>query len=442
MNIFNSSLSLILALFFSTTIVHAQCGNLYIAGLVDGPLPGGSPKAIQLCATGNIADLSIYGLESVPNGTGSTDLEEYTFTSESLSTGDCVWLTNNQDQFLAYFGFAACYENNVISVNGDDALLLYCNGEVVDVAGDPNNDGSSTAWEYTDGWMYASDTNQNSTFDENQWTYSGPNALDASNTNAEASAPYPNLVINCQMVDCPNLDLNIDDPSDDGDASTNNDVVTSACLCEGMDTGLDNCGTPVWEVISPIPNINASNNFGQWEVIADGFSVNGYCGLDCVEPVSTWLVYGPLNLSSTSTLNLVFEASESFGTTDLEIKYTANYASACPDNATWTTAGTISGFGAANIDLSSASGTAVYIGIDYTDDGADGFSAWDLTNFQLLANTCPNVGTPIVSNCNTGLGCTAATACNYDASANIDDGSCYSDCGLCLALCGIGCNIN
>jgi len=426
MKIVNTFLSIVVALFFSTNIAQAQCGNLYIAGLIDGPLPSGTPKAIQLCATGNIANLSIYGLESVSNGNGSSGSEEFTFTAESLSNGDCIWLTNNQVQFFTYFGFAACYEDNVINVNGDDALLLYCNGTVVDVAGDPDNDGSGMAWEYTDGWMYAGDTNANATFNDAEWTYSSPNALDGSNTNAEAATPYPNTTADCSTmgVGCPNLNLNVGDPCDDGDATTTNDVVTAACECQGTGSGLAVCDTIFWEVASPLPNPNANSNNGEWTAIANGFSVNGYCGGGCIEPVSTWLVYGPYNLSGVSELDLTFEAAENFGGTDLTVAYTTNYSSACPSTANWTTAATVTDPGTIEVDLSAASGTQVYIGIEYTDDGADGYSDWDLTGFQLLADNCPTVGTPITSNCNTMAGCTDASACNYNSSANFNDGSC------------------
>jgi len=219
---------------------------------------------------------------------------------------------------------------------------------------------------------------------------------------------------------------NIGDACDDGDITTNTDVWISCTTCQGMSSGLDNCDAPVWEVISPTLNVNAFNNFGEWESITNGFSANGFCGSGCAEPVSTWLVYGPLNLSNTSALNLVFDASEAFGVTDLNIVYTTDYSSACPTTTTWTTVGTVTDNGLVNVDFSEASGSQVYIGIDYTDDGTDGFSAWNLTNFQFLANVCPSVGTPIVSNCGNNLGCTTASACNYDPDAEIDDGSCIN----------------
>ena len=51
--------------------------DLVITGVVDGPLSGGTPKAIELYATTDIADLSIYGFGSANYGGGS-DGEELT----------------------------------------------------------------------------------------------------------------------------------------------------------------------------------------------------------------------------------------------------------------------------------------------------------------------------------------------------------------------------
>ena len=41
--------------------------NLVITGVVDGPLSGGLPKAIELCVLSDITDLSSYGIGSANN---------------------------------------------------------------------------------------------------------------------------------------------------------------------------------------------------------------------------------------------------------------------------------------------------------------------------------------------------------------------------------------
>lgn len=63
--------------------------DLMITGVIDGPLPGGVPKAVQLIALTDIADLSIYGLGSANNG-GGTDGEEYTFPAVAVGAGAVI----------------------------------------------------------------------------------------------------------------------------------------------------------------------------------------------------------------------------------------------------------------------------------------------------------------------------------------------------------------
>lgn len=182
--------------------LNGQCGNLYIAGVIDGPLPGGNPKGVQLCATGNITDLSIFGVGSANNGGGS-DGQEYTFPAENIAAGSCFWLTESTNtEFNDWFGFDPCYANiSALAINGDDAIELFCSGSVVDVFGDINTDGTGECWEYLDGWAKAADAVQTTTFDCAEWTFSGINALDGESTNATATTPYPNA----SPQTCPSL---------------------------------------------------------------------------------------------------------------------------------------------------------------------------------------------------------------------------------------------
>jgi len=192
---------LILSLFLGVLpfLLHGQCSNLYIGGAIDGPLSGGTPKALQLCTSGPIADLSIYGIETVTDGDGSTGIE-YTFPPDALNAGDCIWVTTGNTSFNDFFGFTACYESFEVSNNGDDSFILYCNGAIVDVLGDPNTDGTGQTWEYLDGWVAANDAVPNPVFNDAEWIYSGVNALDNEMTNAAAVTPYPNAIDNCSIA--------------------------------------------------------------------------------------------------------------------------------------------------------------------------------------------------------------------------------------------------
>ncbi|RCL75087.1 MAG: hypothetical protein DBW72_03665, partial [Flavobacteriales bacterium] len=64
---------------------------LIITGVIDGPLSGGVPKAVELYALSDIGDLSEYGLGSANNG-GGTDGQEFTFPSVSVNQGEYIYV--------------------------------------------------------------------------------------------------------------------------------------------------------------------------------------------------------------------------------------------------------------------------------------------------------------------------------------------------------------
>lgn len=165
--------------------------SLILTGVVDGPLPGGIPKAIELYVTADIADLSLYGVGSANNGGGS-DGEELTL-SGSATAGDFLYVASEQPNFNTFFGFDPDFTGGAANINGDDAIELFFNGAVIDVFGDINVDGSGEPWEYLDGWAYRNDGTgpDGTTFSLPSWSFSGPNALDGETTNATAATPFP-----------------------------------------------------------------------------------------------------------------------------------------------------------------------------------------------------------------------------------------------------------
>ena len=166
--------------------------ELVISGVVDGPLSGGVPKAIEIYVVSDVADLSIFGVGGANNG-GGTDGEEFTFPAVAASAGDFIYVASEAAGFTTFFGFAPDYTSFAASINGDDAIELFKNGSVTDVFGDINVDGSGEAWEYLDGWAYrVSGTGPDgSTFILANWTFSGPNALDGETSNGSAATPFP-----------------------------------------------------------------------------------------------------------------------------------------------------------------------------------------------------------------------------------------------------------
>jgi hypothetical protein len=153
--------------------------SLVISGVVDGPLAGGRPKAVELYASTDIADLSIYGFGVANNGGGS-DGEEL-MLSGNAAAGQYLYVSAETAEFENVFGFTPDFVNSfVVSINGDDALELFENGELIDTFGEIDVPGTGQPWEYTDSWAYRTDDAglDGSPFSIANWYFGGPNALD------------------------------------------------------------------------------------------------------------------------------------------------------------------------------------------------------------------------------------------------------------------------
>jgi len=132
----------------------ATTGDLVITGVIDGPLTGGLPKAVELYVANDIPDLSIYAVGSANNG-GGTDGEEFTLPAASAVAGEFIYLATEATGFTDFFGFAPDYvDGDATLINGDDAIELFMNGVVVDVFGEIDLSGTGQPWDYLDGWAY------------------------------------------------------------------------------------------------------------------------------------------------------------------------------------------------------------------------------------------------------------------------------------------------
>jgi len=178
----------------SVTVAVAQ-SDLVLTGVFDGPLTGGTPKAVELYVINDIADLSIYGIGSANNG-GGTDGEEFTFPAGTVSAGEYIYLGHegsNTGSFATFFGIGPDFLTSAVNVNGDDAIELFMNGSVVDVFGDSGTDGTNQGWEYLDGWAYRMDATgpDGSAWTISNWTFSGINIIDGATTNGSSELPFP-----------------------------------------------------------------------------------------------------------------------------------------------------------------------------------------------------------------------------------------------------------
>ena len=149
------------------------------------------PKAIELYATADIPDLSSYGVGFAQNGGGS-DGVEFTFPPEAsaVAAGSYISVSYEEAGFLAYFGEAPDFVSGSAVINGDDAIELFFDGQVVDAYGDVNVAGGD--WNYMDGWSYRRDASSpNTVFNIADWTLSGVNAVDSCSSNGACTSVFP-----------------------------------------------------------------------------------------------------------------------------------------------------------------------------------------------------------------------------------------------------------
>lgn len=164
--------------------------DLILTGVIDGPLSGGLPKALEFYVVNDIADLSTFGVSRT-----NADDVDYNFPAVSATAEDYIYLTRDSAGFHDYFGFAADFitTSNAANGNGDDAYLLFEQLSQIDAFGEANMDGTGTPWEYQDSWAYRKDGTgpDGDVFVVDNWLFGTPNILDGSSTNADATSPFP-----------------------------------------------------------------------------------------------------------------------------------------------------------------------------------------------------------------------------------------------------------
>ena len=441
-------------LLFSILISGLSFGqDMIITGAFDGPLTGGSPKAVEIYVINDIADLSTYGIGSANNG-GGTDGEELSF-SGSATAGDFIYVAYEAaaGDFNTYFGFAPDFTDpTAVNVNGDDALELFYNGAVIDTFGDINTDGTGTAWDYLDGWAYRNNSTgpDGTSFVLSNWSFSGINATDGCTDNTTCSSVFPigtftysgtpcgtalgTATFTCAATTTANTDgvtVNIPYTGSDAtitsvtttsggtvggdDPATNTDgTITITGLTEGSDWDITlnggNCdGITVSGTVSAaeclptactdltgvsnqfdIVQITANDETDNWSLSSGEYYINGYCSGCTNATTDSWLVFGPIDMSSAINTELVFNSVEGYSGSDLVVFYTESYSGA-PDTTSWTTAQTITSGsdGYYNIGIPST-GSSVYLGIQYV-DGDGTYSSWTLSNAGIYADSCPTL---------------------------------------------------
>ena len=193
--------------------------GLVISSVVDLTVPegGSSGKGIQLTAIADVPDLSIYAVGVANNGGGTDGMEIDSLPAISLAQGETYWIIRDPSAYAAYFGADTVFAtgtdgpdyhvHNSVALNGDDAVELFMNGVIVDMFGDPNVDGTGTAWEYKDSFVTRNaGSPPGDVFDQSQWTVAlfgeagfvageaGDECSDGSTNNCDsACGPHPSF---------------------------------------------------------------------------------------------------------------------------------------------------------------------------------------------------------------------------------------------------------
>jgi|TARA_B100000780_G_scaffold147164_1_gene102834 hypothetical protein len=147
---------LLFATLFSTSFLSAQdCSELFFSEYVEGY---GQNKAIEIYnPTLSTIDLSIYKVERYSNGSTNSSGGGVTPLSGMLASGDAFVLTNGDTDTSGQFGYCdqALYSlgdmhagpyPSPMHMNGDDAIVLSKDANIIDVIGRVGEQPSSGAW--------------------------------------------------------------------------------------------------------------------------------------------------------------------------------------------------------------------------------------------------------------------------------------------------------
>ena len=415
--------------------------NLILQGIIDFNVPegGANGRALHFLATGEIADLSIYGF-GIANGGGGSDGQEYTFEAIQVAAGDDILVLRNTTAMSNYLGdcyaaFEHIYTNTGVNGSGDDAIELFMNGSVVETFGDIQNDGTGEVWEYTDSWAYKVD---------DDWTYGALNCTDNSTTIFNSSCLYP-ICSDYSSDGCTNdLACNYDETASTDDGS-----------CTFFESGSTSLTFPLY--YNAVENEENGEEYDSYPVVMNedgtliGYDEENYNYRVCENGASysyTGTFYDGYEGTGTwdpSSLEITGAYYESFFEETISFTYTYIPIPTCTSEETLLTV-----LGGAHLvekswTITECDGTEIASGgapyaqcinleenyiINLVDDIGDGDGTgdgWDGTEMTIADQTYTiqdgasesySLGSCSIE------GCTESFACNYDETANTNDGSC------------------
>lgn len=201
---------LLMAAALSVLLASSAKADLLITGVVDGTQTGGNPKAIELVATSNIADLSDFWILRDTNGTSGgpfTVSSSFNLPSVALSAGDFYYVYGNSDTvtYLESEGFgdtgsSTAVLNGVANHNGDDILALSTSINAADVfdafglLGQGDTDFAANSYAYRQAGTAANATGVSDAGNFDITSYSDAGLTSTFGTYAVSAVPEPSSI--------------------------------------------------------------------------------------------------------------------------------------------------------------------------------------------------------------------------------------------------------
>ena len=215
---------------------------MVLGGLVDMTLPNGNEiKGIELWANQDITDISHYGIEISQNGNGSSGIIN-TLPASSVSSGEKILISPDVQAYSDYFG--NCFENydEIINIpsssgfdfDGNDAVSLYFNNEIIERFGHPHINGNGTAWDYSNSWAYKDSSLGSFNFSGGSWLFGDANCGNSTNYLYDSPCPYPicaNYLSTAKTIESATLNV-FPNPATDQLTMVSNEIIDEITLLD------------------------------------------------------------------------------------------------------------------------------------------------------------------------------------------------------------------
>jgi hypothetical protein len=219
-----------------TLTVNEPIPGIIVSEVVDGDLPGGTPKHVEITNCGNID--WVFGTDDVLNiyFNGSTAVgTAISLGGIALAAGDSYVIATSRNSGItqyqaAYLGNDADLYVDQDFGNGDDVYSLELGTVVHDTYGWIGVDGTGQSWEYTNSYAYSKPYRAPNAgvFDPDSWIFGGVDAL------AAASDPERHALLRARTTPgrhvCAGIVGVACDSDNDGDADLNDFAAFTQCM--------------------------------------------------------------------------------------------------------------------------------------------------------------------------------------------------------------------